>query len=272
MIVFSFDKYKTKVLIECEIPSIDKIFSNSDTGSGNHLIIADENTKSIAEKVCGAAKASLCIIKSGETNKNWQSVEAILSAAVKAKLGRDSAMIGIGGGVICDLAGFAASIYMRGCRLILIPTTLLAMVDASVGGKTGFDIFGMKNLAGSFYPAELVYMSFACLSSLPQREWKNGAAEIIKTAIPDYYNIIRPEIDDISNAITKLRMNKAHEEIDDIDKYIQLIEQSIEYVYQIRKAKGSLLELKHKHFLKNPLIGYIVAVLTLLLMILLRFI
>jgi 3-dehydroquinate synthase len=85
--------------------------------------------------------------------------------------------------VIGDLTGFAASVYMRGCRLVLIPTTLLSMVDASVGGKTGFDLFGVKNLAGSFYPAEIVYMPVQSLSTIPDREWKSGLAELIKTAI-----------------------------------------------------------------------------------------
>jgi 3-dehydroquinate synthase len=72
---------------------------------------------------------------------------------------------------------------MRGCRLVLVPTTLLSIVDASIGGKTGFDLFGVKNLAGSFYPAEIVYMPVESLSTLPEREWKSGLAELIKTAI-----------------------------------------------------------------------------------------
>ena len=91
----------------------------------------------------------------------------------------------MGGGVINDLTGFAASIYMRGAELCLVPSTLLAMVDAAIGGKTGFDLFGAKNFAGSFYPAARVYMPAASLRSLPAREWKSGAAELIKTAVLD---------------------------------------------------------------------------------------
>jgi 3-dehydroquinate synthase len=182
---FSFDGNKTTVLIERQIPSIDKIFSHLDCKPENNIIITDENVKPIAEKICDSNKIPFCTIKSGENHKNWQSVETIMSAALKRGLSKDSSIIGIGGGVICDLAGFAASVYMRGCRLILIPTTLLAMIDASIGGKTGFDIFGLKNFAGSFYPAELVFLPIECLSSLPQREWKSGIAELIKAAILD---------------------------------------------------------------------------------------
>jgi len=184
---FTFNEYKTGVDFRREIPSIDKIAAslglNSDNSAFKPLIIADENTVSIADKVCDGENLPRCVIKSGEENKNWQAVQEILSAAVKAGLGRDGTFIGIGGGVIGDLCGFASSIYMRGCRLVLVSTTLLGMVDASVGGKTGFDLFGIKNLAGTFYPAQFVFMPRDSLASLPKKEWKSGMAELIKTAI-----------------------------------------------------------------------------------------
>ena len=85
--------------------------------------------------------------------------------------------------MVCDLAAFSASVYMRGCRSILVPTSLLAMVDASIGGKTGFNFLGYKNMIGTFYPAELVVMSLEALKTLPEREYKAGLAEVIKTAM-----------------------------------------------------------------------------------------
>jgi 3-dehydroquinate synthase len=112
-------------------------------------------------------------------------VERILAEARRAGLGRDGLFIGIGGGVVGDLTAFAASVYMRGGRLCLIPTTLLGMVDAALGGKTGFDLLGVKNLVGTFYPADHIFMSIAALASLPGREWKSGMAELIKTAVLD---------------------------------------------------------------------------------------
>jgi len=179
---FSFGEYNTSVHISQEIPCIETI-SDDLCDLNNALVICDENTASIAGKICGGQKLPLCVLKSGEENKNWISVNVILEAAQKAGLGRDCVFIAVGGGVIGDLAGFAASIYMRGCGFILVSTTLLGMVDASVGGKTGFDLFGIKNLAGTFYPAQKVFMPLDALSTLPKREWKSGMAELIKTVI-----------------------------------------------------------------------------------------
>ena len=180
---FNFGEFKTNVFFSREIPRIEDISASLGSGSFKTLVVADENTSVIAGKICGSGNLPLCVLKSGEDYKNWDSVKEILAAAHKTGLGRDSCFIGVGGGVIGDLCGFAASIYMRGCRLVLVSTTLLGMVDASVGGKTGFDLFGIKNLAGSFYPAEIVYMPLDCLASLPAKEWKSGMAELIKTAV-----------------------------------------------------------------------------------------
>ena len=184
---FKFGEYKTRVCISREIPSLEEIAAavnwREENGSFKPLVICDENTFVIADAVCGGSVAPRCVLKSGEENKNWNAVEKILSAACENGFGRDGIFIGIGGGVIGDLAGFAASIYMRGCRFVLVSTTLLGMVDASVGGKTGFDLFGIKNLIGSFYPAEVVFLPVNSLSSLPPEELKSGMAELIKTAV-----------------------------------------------------------------------------------------
>ena len=175
---FRFGEYKTRVHISNGLPKI---------GSPNSLFVADENTLPFAEKIrfsdSNTDNAPICVLKSGEENKNWEAIERILSAAKNAGLSRDSVIIGVGGGVIGDLTAFAASIYMRGCKLTLVSTTLLAMVDASVGGKTGFDLIGIKNLIGSFYPAQDVYIPLSALETLPEKEYKSGMAELIKTAI-----------------------------------------------------------------------------------------
>jgi 3-dehydroquinate synthase len=121
----------------------------------------------------------------GEEHKDWEAVETILRSAGSGGLGRDGLIIGVGGGVVCDLTAFAASIYMRGCNLALVPTTLLCMVDAALGGKTGFDLEGFKNLAGTFYPAGTVFAAAEALATLPQKEWKSGMAELIKTTLLD---------------------------------------------------------------------------------------
>jgi 3-dehydroquinate synthase len=123
------------------------------------------------------------VLPPGERSKRWRSVEAILGRAVSLGLGRDGCLLGVGGGVVCDITGLAASLYLRGCALTLAPTTLLAMVDASVGGKTGIDFRGGKNLVGTFHPASLVLVCPAALASLPDRAYRSGLAEAIKTAV-----------------------------------------------------------------------------------------
>jgi 3-dehydroquinate synthase len=112
-------------------------------------------------------------------------VEQILRSAREAGLGRDGLFVAVGGGVVSDLTGFAASVYMRGTRLCIVSTTLLGMVDAAVGGKTGFDLFEIKNLAGTFFPAGRVYLPVSSLGTLPPAEWKSGMAELLKTAVLD---------------------------------------------------------------------------------------
>jgi 3-dehydroquinate synthase len=143
------------------------------------LRVYDETTHSLF----GGSAERWVAIPSGEPAKCWKSVEAVLERCAFLGLGRDDALIGIGGGVVCDVAAFAASLYMRGCVLVLVPTTLLAMVDASLGGKTGIDFMGFKNLVGTFYPASRIYVDISLLESLPEREYSSGLAEVIKTAL-----------------------------------------------------------------------------------------
>jgi 3-dehydroquinate synthase len=145
------------------------------------LIICDEHTLPLARRISAGGPVS--VLRPGEAGKNWAAVESILRSAGEAGLGRDCLFIACGGGVISDLAGFAASVYMRGVGLAVVSTSLLGMVDAAMGGKTGFDLFGIKNLAGTFYPARLVYLPPDSLDSLPAEEWKSGFAELIKTAV-----------------------------------------------------------------------------------------
>jgi 3-dehydroquinate synthase len=107
----------------------------------------------------GAGAANAVCLPAGEKAKEWESVHTILTRCAESGMGRDGTIAGIGGGVICDITAFAASLYMRGCRLVLVPTTLLAMVDASLGGKTGIDFLGYKNLVGTFYPAHRIVIA-----------------------------------------------------------------------------------------------------------------
>jgi len=122
-------------------------------------------------------------IPDGEEYKNTASVERILQQLFSSKLDRKSTLIALGGGVISDITGFCASIYERGIDFINIPTTLLAQVDASVGGKTGVNNRFGKNLIGSFYQPRAVYCESKFLSTLPAREFAAGVAEAVKMAV-----------------------------------------------------------------------------------------
>ena len=128
-------------------------------------------------------KKFIITIPDGEEYKNTASVEQILQQLFSSKLDRKSTLIALGGGVISDITGFCASIYERGIDFINIPTTLLAQVDASVGGKTGVNNRFGKNLIGSFYQPRAVYCESKFLSTLPAREFAAGVAEAVKMAV-----------------------------------------------------------------------------------------
>ncbi|GHU41883.1 3-dehydroquinate synthase [Spirochaetia bacterium] len=180
---FKLSAFKSTVHIQSSLPSLNNIISELGGRVRGVLLICDENTINIAKNISLNGQVNICVIKAGETAKTWESVESILRSAKEAGIGRDGLFIGVGGGVISDIAAFAASVFMRGVNLVIISTTLLGMADASLGGKTGIDLFDIKNIAGTFYPASLIYMPISVLTTLPLREWKSGMAEIIKTLI-----------------------------------------------------------------------------------------
>lgn len=141
---------------------------------------------SIIQKLLGY---SLIEVPSGEKSKSREMKEKLEDELFKLKLGRDSTIVAMGGGVTTDLVGYIASTYLRGVPLVLMPTTLLAMVDASIGGKTGIDTPFGKNLLGSFYLPKAIFIDLEILSTLPEKEMKNGLSEILK-----YGLIQNPEI------------------------------------------------------------------------------
>ena len=141
---------------------------------------------SIMEKVLGYP---LIVVPSGEESKSRRMKEKLEDELFKLKLGRDSTIVAMGGGVTTDLVGFIAATYLRGISLVLMPTTLLGMVDASIGGKTGIDTQFGKNLLGSFYLPKAIFIDLEILQTLPEKEMKNGLSEILK-----YGLIQNPEI------------------------------------------------------------------------------
>lgn len=170
------DGQTTNVLLADDIYDLSAHLSEY---GNNVLWVLDGNTARLIRPL----PTPRVILEPGESAKNWRGTERILRAAVEEGMARDGRFIGFGGGVICDMTAFAASLYMRGCRLTLVPTTLLAMVDASLGGKTAIDFMGGKNLVGTFYPAQDVLICCDTLKSLSDKEFLNGLAEVIKHAL-----------------------------------------------------------------------------------------
>lgn len=122
------------------------------------------------------------VTPAGEAYKNQNTVDAIIGQLVAYKADRQTLLVGIGGGVVTDMAGYVAAIYMRGIAVGYVPTTVLAMVDAAIGGKNGIDVGVYKNIVGSIRQPEFLLYDYGLLKSLPKAEWVNGFAEVIKHA------------------------------------------------------------------------------------------
>lgn len=146
----------------------------------NSIIITDENVAALYAGMLQGKK--VVVIKAGEAAKQLQTVDYIIRELLKAGAQRSTWIVGLGGGVVTDIAGFAASVYMRGISFGFIPTTLLGMVDASIGGKNGVDVGLYKNTVGSFRQPQFILHDTSFLRTLPDEEWRNGFAEIIKYA------------------------------------------------------------------------------------------
>ena len=119
----------------------------------------------------------------GEEHKNLRSIEELLAHLVELRFDRHDCIMALGGGVAGDMAGFSAAIYLRGIRVVQLPTSLLAQIDSSIGGKTGVDFRGYKNMIGAFHMPSLVYANTAVLSTLPEEQFTAGMGEVIKTGI-----------------------------------------------------------------------------------------
>jgi 3-dehydroquinate synthase len=142
------------------------------------------------ERLAARLGAALIVVPEGEAHKTLETVARVYDGLIAAKADRHTTLIALGGGVVGDMAGFAAASYMRGIRFVQAPTSLLAMVDSSVGGKVGVDLPQGKNLVGAFYPPHRVVIDPAVLATLPDREWRCGMAEILKhglIAAPDLF-------------------------------------------------------------------------------------
>jgi 3-dehydroquinate synthase len=156
------------------------------TVTGNLVVLMDENTHRLCYPLVLPAlpqKHHVIVIGAGEQHKNIKTSEYIWKQLQEVGADRKSMLLNIGGGMVTDIGGFAAATFMRGISFVNIPTTLLGMVDASIGGKNGIDLGAFKNLVGTFkFPDQVAILS-EFLDTLPDKEWNNGMAEVIKHAV-----------------------------------------------------------------------------------------
>lgn len=166
--------------------STDRI---AERGPSQVVVVTDSHVARAQKKYLSSIFGPLAVpqtvvtLAPGEINKTLSAVAAIWDSALGAQCDRDTIVVAFGGGVVGDLAGFAAATLLRGVSVVQLPTSLLAMVDSSVGGKTGFDHGGGKNLIGAFHPPAAVVADVATLATLPKREWRAGFAEMVKIAL-----------------------------------------------------------------------------------------
>lgn len=205
------------------------------TGKNNILAVISQKVFKLYGNFLNLPKERIFILKDGEKEKNFKTYQKILAAALKLKLTRNDFIIAIGGGVCGDIAGFAAATYMRGIHLIQIPTTLLACVDSSVGGKTGIDTGYGKNLIGAFYQPDAVLINTNFLKTLDERQLKTGLGEVVKYAFIEK----SCKCDEEFNLINFLSLNS--------DKILAKDNKTLEYLINICiSLKKSVVEKDEK--------------------------
>lgn len=174
------------IVISTSFDKLSEAINSMDFHGRKITIITDSNVMPLYSEQLKSALAGitdkifLLSIPAGENHKNLDTVDTIYDFLIKHHMDRHDLMIALGGGVVGDITGFAASTYLRGIAFIQIPTTLLAQTDSSIGGKTGVDFKGYKNMVGAFYMPKLVYMNISVLKSLDARQYASGFAEIMK--------------------------------------------------------------------------------------------
>ena len=170
------------------------------------VVVTDENVEqphamTVAESLQAAGlQTDLVVLPSGESTKSIEMAETLWQRCLSVETSRQSVILAVGGGVIGDLAGFVAATYARGLRFLQIPTTLLAQVDSSVGGKVGINLPGAKNMVGAFWQPSGVLIDTATLNTLPAREYRAGLAEVVKYGVildEEFFEYLERTTDDI---------------------------------------------------------------------------
>lgn len=173
--IISYPGATTRFCFDASLAMLAELAPTADS-----FIITDENVMMHYQREL--KPWPVIIIPAGESSKSLEIIDDIIRQLIALDAGRDALIVGVGGGVVTDIAGFVAGIYKRGVRCGFVPTTILAMVDAAIGGKNGVDIGAFKNMIGLIRQPEFLVYDYNLLQSLPEEEWVSGWAEIIKHA------------------------------------------------------------------------------------------
>ena len=189
MRVYREGEFDYQIVWEEDFSHLAEEIKKLNLSCGKICIVSDDTVASLyGEQVknaltCLNIEIDIFTFPAGEENKNLETVKSLYSYLIEHKYGRKDILIALGGGVTGDLTGYAAATYLRGIDFIQIPTTLLAQVDSSVGGKTGVDFNQYKNMVGAFHQPRLVYMNLNTLKSLPDDQFASGMGEVLKSGL-----------------------------------------------------------------------------------------
>ncbi len=172
---FTFRNATVNYHFAASFPALKKLVNQKTT-----VLITDQNIASLHKKKF--KDWNVIVLKAGEEYKVQQTVDSIIRQLIDLKADRKWTLIGVGGGVVTDITGYTASIFLRGIPFAFVPTSLLAMVDAAIGGKNGVDLDEYKNMVGTINQPKFILYDTGMLKTLPENEWRNGFAEIIKHA------------------------------------------------------------------------------------------
>lgn len=193
-------------------------------------------------------EAVLFVFEQGENSKNMDTYAAILQTLTENAFSRTDCVVAVGGGVVGDMAGFAAATYMRGMDYYNIPTTVLAQIDSSIGGKTAIDFMGYKNLVGTFYPPKGVLIDPQVLQTLPARQVSNGLAEAVKVALthdPELLLLLGREITDAVMDEIILRSIRIKQQVVQLDEHESGLRMVLNFGHTLGHAIESVTGLYH---------------------------
>ena len=212
---FQFPGKLVSAYFDANFANLEKLVKKEST-----ILVTDRN---IFEKQKNKfAGWKTIVVNAGEQFKNQKTVDEIIGQLIELNADRQSFLVGVGGGVITDITGFAASVYMRGIRFGFVPTSILGMVDASIGGKNGIDIGVYKNLVGIIRHPDFLLYDYSLLETLPHEEWINGFAEIIK------HGCIKDD-----NMFHELEKKSLNDFIISNDEIGNLVERNVDIKYKV---------------------------------------